>query len=391
MEHNVFILPRETGFQPDYHGNQMTSIVDAVVVGAGIIGSSIAWSLAESGLRVTLLDAGRFGGEASWAGAGMLPVTGDPSAPSSSAGFAAESARLYPDFVARLEQASGYSIDYRRTGAVEIACTFQEWHELLERSRSLPSGVRCERLDRAQLRKLVPMLEKETAGAVFFPEDAVVDPRDVLAALSRCCRMRNVHIVEGERALVIRTTRESAEVITVSGSIQARAAVLAAGAWSSQIAVFVDEVRWRIPASYPVRGHLIGFPSTPGSLGCVLRHGPTYLLQRKTGYIVAGSSSEDVGFERTIDPGVAADIARRAGELLPLPASSSHPEAWTGFRPATEGFEPALGRVDDSGLWLAYGHYRDGILLAPATARRISAEVSASLGTGMTSDAGSPG
>jgi glycine/D-amino acid oxidase-like deaminating enzyme len=98
-------------------------------------------------------------------------------------------------------------------------------------------------------------------------------------------------------------------------------------------------------------------------------------MQRSSGFTIAGTSSEQVGFNRGLDPRIVDDIRARAAELLPRLRSAAKPTAWLGFRPATEDFEPAIGRLGDTCLWLAYGHYRNGILLAPATASRVAGEM----------------
>src|SRR5579862_2742172 len=108
--------------------------MDAIVIGAGIIGSSIAWRLAQRGLRVTLIDAGKVGGEASWAGAGMLAPGGEVVERTAWSDFALDSLHLYPEFIAELEAESGHAIDYQRNGAIEIAATDEEWVALLDRA-----------------------------------------------------------------------------------------------------------------------------------------------------------------------------------------------------------------------------------------------------------------
>jgi glycine/D-amino acid oxidase-like deaminating enzyme len=110
----------------------------------------------------------------------------------------------------------------------------------------------------------------------------------------------------------------------------------------------------------------------PGSLGPILRHGHTYVMQRSNGFTIAGTSSETVGFDRMLDAAVVADIHARGCELLPALCAAGEPEAWLGFRPATADLEPHVGRLENTALWLAYGHYRNGILLAPATAARLA-------------------
>jgi glycine oxidase len=153
--------------------------------------------------------------------------------------------------------------------------------------------------------------------------------------------------------------------------------VLAAGAWSSQI-----PITRKITPTFPVRGHLLGYALPPGSLGPILRRGPTYLLQRANGFTIAGTSSEQAGFDRRLDPAIIAAIHARACDLMPRLRNAPQPQAWLGFRPATADLEPVIGRLGDTPLWLAYGHYRNGILLAPATARRVTREMTSSSETG---------
>ena len=333
---------------------------EVVIIGGGIIGGSIAWRLAQAGAAVTLLDAGPLGGEASWAGAGMLAPGGEVASRTGWAEFALESLALYPMFVEELECETALRIDYLRCGALETARTEAAWQDLLaRRAVQLDMGIRAE----------------VTVGGLFYPDDAMVDPRDVTRALRCACERLGVRICEQTRVLSVRVTRERVDVETSSGMLSGSAAVLAAGAWSGAIPVFGGGGRIEIPATFPVRGHLLGYVLDPGSVGPILRQGHTYVMQRSSGFTIAGTSSEQVGFNREPDPRIVSDIAARAGELLPRLRSAGEPAAWLGFRPATEGYEPAIGRLGDTGLWLAYGHYRNGILLAPATARRVAGEM----------------
>ncbi len=352
---------------------------DVVVAGAGIIGSSIAWRLAQNGLRVVLLDAGRMGGEASSAGAGMLAPGGEIEEHSAWNDFGLESLRLYPEFVAELQSESGESIDYQQLGAVEIALSEDEWPRLEARARCQASlGIPSCRLSASELRRQIPLLGREAVGALFYPQDALVDPRDVMRALRPACQARHVEIREGVHVAALRAAAGSVAVETSAGTLEAAAAVLAAGAWSSQIAVPGLD----LPPAFPVRGHLMGFPMAAGSLRPILRHGHTYILQRAGGFTIAGTSSENAGFDRTLAPPILADIHSRAARLLPVLGGLSPEEQWLGFRPAVEGLSPVIRRAGELPVWLAYGHYRNGILLAPATAARIAGELTTSWKTG---------
>jgi glycine oxidase len=152
------------------------------------------------------------------------------------------------------------------------------------------------------------------------------------------------------------------------------AVVIAAGAWSGQVRV----KNVTLPAVVPIKGHLIGFQLEPGVLGPVRRHGETYVLQRSNGYLIAGSNEQDIGFDVTVDPSICDDIHRRAAQLFPRLEHLTPVSRWIGFRPRpVEGDAPHIGRIAGTNVWLAYGHYRNGILLTPVTAQRVADDVTA--------------
>src|ERR1039458_320234 len=170
-------------------------VMDVIIIGGGIIGASTAWRLAQAGAAVTLVEAGALGGEASWAGAGMLAPGGEIAGRSRWAEFALESLALYPGFVEELESEMGLGIDYRRCGAVEMARTEAEWRDLMARRAAQSElGIRSE----------------VTGGGLFYPDDALVDPRDVTRALRRACEKRRVRIREQTRVLAVRGWRGAA-------------------------------------------------------------------------------------------------------------------------------------------------------------------------------------
>lgn len=285
----------------------------------------------------------------------MLAPGGEVEGDSLWSRLAVESLNRYPEFVRELREESGLSIDYRPCGALELAYTDYELRDLTRRSQGqqqlgIPSGNVT--LDEALA--LAPKLATDgLAGARHYPQEACVDPRGIIAALVRVLDRRGVRI------------DEQSPVHTIDPR---RTTVLAAGAWSSALSPGQ-------PASYPVKGHLIGYDLPPGSLGPILRHGHTYILQRASGFTIAGSTTERAGFDTTVDPAIVARLHQRARRYLPTLLRSSPDVSWTGLRPAVEGDQPQVGRLADTNLWLAYGHYRNGILLAPVTAERIAASI----------------
>ena len=125
----------------------------------------------------------------------------------------------------------------------------------------------------------------------------------------------------------------------------------------------------------PIKGHLIGFQMEPGALGPVRRRGETYVLQRSNGFLIAGSNEQDIGFDRTVDAAICEDIHRRAAQLFSLLEHATPVKRWIGFRPRSATGDPHIGRMDGTNVWLAYGHYRNGILLTPVTAQRITEQI----------------
>jgi glycine oxidase len=290
--------------------------------------------------------------------------------------LALESLRLYPDFVAELESASGIVIDYRRSGAVDVAFDEAEWQSLMRRAEAqLPLGIPSICLSAADVRARIPLFDREIAGALFYPEDAIVDPRDVMRALRIACCVQRVEIREGFRVERIDSRGDAVEVDGEHQTLHASVAVLAAGAWSSEIQVSGNGAPESRPQSFPVKGHLIGYQLEADSLGPILRSGHTYLLQRSGGFTIAGTSSENVGFDRNVDEHVIRDITARAGGLFPYLSQRSHTTAWNGFRPGIDAAGPEMRRLAGNNIWLAYGHYRNGILLAPVTANLISRQI----------------
>lgn len=320
----------------------MASGPGIAIAGAGLIGASIAWRLAQAGVHVSMFDAGTFGGETSSAGAGMLSPGGEFDQPSPWLDLGIESMRMYPSFVQELTEESGVSIDFQLCGCKQ----FVDDREQAER--------------RAAFQTAAGVDVKVTPGALFYPRDGFVDPTHLLRALRAACLARGVKIIENEPLLMVKTTDFDAFVI-------------AAGAWSNQLQITHGSARLDLPQVKPIKGHLIGFDLEPGTLGSMLRRGHEYVLQRSNGFTIAGSTEEDVGFDRSVDSAICDEIHQRAAELWPALENARPSKRWIGFRPYAE--TPRIGRLDHTNVWLAYGHFRNGILLTPLTSQRIAAEI----------------
>ncbi len=349
---------------------------DVIIAGGGVIGASTAWRLARNQHRVLLLDARAVGAEASSAGAGMLTPGGEFAQPSPMLDFAIASLGQYDDFAAAIRADSGLPVEFRRTSAVQIALTAAELESLtaraaFQRTAGIPSAV----LTKAEIVALAPLVRSDALGGVHYTNEAILDPAGMMIALRAACLARGVTIQEQYPIESISVTGSDVQV----SQYRARFAVISAGAWSSGIKVTMDGQPYALPRSFPVKGHLLGYRLPAGSLPTTLRHDHTYILQRASGFTIAGSSTQEAGFDRAIDPAVVSELATRAGALVPTLRGLQPESVWMGFRPATDSPAPYIGRVQSSRLWLAYGHYRNGVLLGPATSSRICQEISAAL------------
>ncbi len=355
---------------------------DVAVVGAGLIGASVALELRSRNREVILLDRQQPGQEASPAAAGMLaPGPEDPDA-LSLIPLGKASLKLYPDFIAAVEGASGKPTGFARRGTVEV---FFEAAGESARDRLVAeckkAGIAAEAISLSQARELEPSLGPQAVATAWLPEEAVVDPRLLTAAALAAAQARGVHVqanceVTGLRQEGGRCTG----VLTREGPIAAKHVVISAGCFSGQMSAEIG----RYAPTRPVRGQIVVLrhPVPSGangsakradagtaSIGHVLRSANGYLVPQADGRILAGSTLEDAGFDKSVTVAGVRKIMRGAVELVPALDGAQIVESWAGLRPGTPDKLPILGPTDVEGLIVATGHYRGGILLAPITGK----------------------
>jgi glycine oxidase len=333
---------------------------DAIIVGAGIIGLSLALELRKSGMSVLVVDKGEAGREASWAAGGMLadfPLEMPPEL----CQLASASARMYPEFVRYLEAESGLHIDLRTEGTLFFPHEGED--PSLLQSHPLP----------APLSEMEPAFQLPQPPALFLPEGCV-DPRRVTAAVIAAARKKGVEFscgdpvqsveVDGGRAGGVRTARER---------FAAGVIVNCAGAWAGQIAIAdgsrADDKSVQIPTR-PVKGQMLCVEMPEGNLvRHVVRTPDVYLIPRSNGHMLIGATLEEAGFDKQTVPETLDRLRSAAIALVPKLAEAQIVEAWAGLRPGTPDKLPILGETSIPGYFVATGHFRDGILLAPVTAR----------------------
>ncbi len=337
-----------------------------VVIGGGIMGSAIALELARSGAAVTVLERSIPGAEASTAAAGMLAPQLEGSAPGPFLELCLRSRSLYPAWVEQVEAESKVAVDYLPSGALQVAFTDDEVHALdATVAWQRASQLRAELLSGADARKLEPALSPEALAAARFPDDHQVDPRKLMRALLVATSRAGVTFRSGYVRGVLEQSGAATGVDLDGERLEADAVVLAAGSWSGLVAGARLDTRLVRPA----RGQMLEFQLRAPITQQLLKGAKGYVVPRADGRVICGSTVELVGFDKNVTATGVQAILGAALRLVPGLADAPLTATWAGLRPWTEDALPILGEGPLANLFLATGHFRNGILLAPITAR----------------------
>ncbi|HEY4278044.1 MAG TPA: FAD-dependent oxidoreductase [Conexibacter sp.] len=400
--------------------HQQHSAFDVAVVGGGIIGLAVAWRAQQQGLRTVVLEReGQLAQGASHVAAGMLaPVSEAHLAERELLALGLASAAQYPAFVAELAEASGEDPGFLRCGTLVVARDRDEAEALdRERAEREALGLHVERLLGSEARRREPGLAPTLRLALDIPDDHAVDPRRLCVALAAAVRNAGGEIRTGVAVSGVETAGDRVTGVVLAGDpasapgapasasgagavgpasapgapasasgagavgttpatatappsaerIAADQVVIAAGAWTSQLAGLPPAAR--VPIR-PVKGQILRLrdPAGPGLLTRVLRMSPVYIVPRGDGRYVLGATMEEQGFDTTVTAGGVFELLRDASELLPGISELVIEEQEAGLRPGTPDNAPALGAGALDGLHWATGHHRNGVLLTPITA-----------------------
>jgi glycine oxidase len=324
---------------------------DAVIIGGGIIGLALALELRKRDWTVLVLDRGQPGHEASSAGAGMLAAA-EVEGPDSLRALAHLSAGLYPEFISQAKALSGSDIDFNESGAI-----------CLSRGPALHAPILLE-----QLRTLEPALAATSLNASFSAE-SFVEPRSLVAALMAWAKREGVTVYGGSEVLAVPLANGAATgVTTQQTAFHAGVVVNCAGAWAGAVSPVPIPVR-------PVKGHMLNLlPACSPAIRHVIRDHDrdVYLVPRRDGRISVGSTVEEAGFNKEVDPATIQRLHQAAADLVPALGEARIHEAWTGLRPGTPDSLPIMGATSIKNYFVSTGHYRNGILLAPVCAQVMS-------------------
>jgi glycine oxidase len=353
-----------------------TAPLDALIVGGGVIGLAIAWRAAQRGLRVRVLERAEPGIGASGVAAGMLaPVAEATWGAERLLDLALASARAWPGFATELAEASGREVGYLPHGALHIALDRDQGEELRRRFELMRSlELDAEWLRPRECRRLEPGLTPRFSAGVHAPHEAAADPRLLVAALRAALEGAGGELVTGEEVAEAIVDRERIVGVRAAngGEHRAERVVVATGAWSGSGEWLPDRAR---PPVRPVKGQILTLRGTAGRPVCerIVVTERVYLVPRGDGRLIVGATVEERGFDLRVTAGAVYELLREAYRVLPEVAELELVEAVAGVRPGTPDNAPLIGDGGLEGLFVASGHFRNGILLAPATARAAAA------------------
>lgn len=336
-----------------------------LIIGGGIIGCASALALAQAGCKVTLVERATLGGESSWAGAGLLSALLPWDYRDALVRLLDQSRAMYPAWLEGL-RSSGIDPEYRSSGLLvlppyDLSKALSWAHSSAEPVQELPA-LRIE-----------PSLAFDSAG-LWLPQVAQVRNPRLLRALRITLEQHGVAVHEGTPVTALRSAGGRITGAQMpQGVFEADSFVIAAGAWSgATLGTLGGEYGAQLPIK-PMRGQIVLYKTTPGRLQHMLYRDGFYLIPRDDGHILAGSTLEDVGFDKQVTDMARLNLMQRATELLPWLHDVPIVAHWAGLRPASPDNMPIISRHPEiENLFINSGHYRYGVTLAPASAQAVA-------------------
>ena len=344
---------------------------DVAVIGGGIMGCAVALRLAQRGVSVTVVERAIPGAEASSAAAGILGPQMEAEGAGPLLDLGLMSRALYPSLANELHDATGIDVGYDRSGVLLAALDDAGERELAARlAWQQARALRVVQLAGAALAEHEPALGPDVRAALMFPDDAQVNARELARAFSQAAAGAGARFLTGRYVRRVCIEGGAATGIELDGEVlRAGTVVVAAGSWSG----LVEGAGVPATVVRPARGQLVSIETRPPLFRHVIAvQGRGYLVPRRDGTVLAGSTVEMAGFRKEVTVGGLAAILTLARTLVPALSDAPVTGSWSNFRPFTEDHLPVLGATPVRGLVLATGHFRNGILLAPITAEAIA-------------------
>jgi glycine oxidase len=355
---------------------QISKTADVAIIGGGVIGLAVARALVLRGVRdVLLVERNTLGGESSSAAAGMLAPQAEANRAHEFFYLTCRSRDLYPAFASALLDETGIDIELDPTGTLYLAFTASDEDELARRYEwQTKAGLPIEKLSATAVRDLESSIGEDVRGALRFPLDTQVENRRLVSALASANEKLGVRLETGTAVTSLKIERDRIVGMETSrGFVATGSVVIAGGAWSS---LLVADKALPNPRIKPVRGQMLCLEANPQIARHVIYSPRGYLVPRRDGRLLAGSTTEQAGFEKRVTAAGIHSILSAALEISPRIALLPMTDSWAGLRPRAADTLPVLGPCAEiAGLFYATGHYRNGILLAPITGELIAGAI----------------
>ena len=340
---------------------------DVVIIGAGLAGLFTAQQLLAGGARVVLLERGTGARESSWAGGGILSPLYPWRYPDEVTALSQWSQSFYPDFCDQLHQDTGIDPQYTQSGLLMLdrdkKDTVRAWQEKFT--------ANVQQISSSEIQALEPTLTATSDSAYWMPEVAQVRNPRLLQALTAYVRSKGAKIKTCcEVTGFLRSGNALVGVSSSRGEFHASDIIVTAGAWSGEL---LDEAGFRPPPVEPVRGQMLLFKTEPGQIQRITLSAGHYVIPRRDGRVLVGSTMEYAGFDKTTTNQALNDLQKVAVSLYPVLEKAEIEMHWAGLRPGSTTGVPYIGQVESApGLYVNTGHFRNGVVMGPASARKVA-------------------
>jgi glycine oxidase len=353
----------------------LANTFEVVIIGGGVIGLAVARALAQRGLRdVLIVERASLGAEASAAAAGMLAPQAEADCDDDFFRLCCQSRDLYPAYAQALNEETGIDIELETSGTLYLAFTEEDERELQKRYEwQARAGLEVEELSTEAARLHEPCISADVRSALRFPLDTQVENRRLISALAAANEAFGVRVSTGVSVDSLNIKRDRVTgVLTSGGFVACEKVVIAGGAWTSQL---LNEALPNLRIE-PVRGQMVSFEATPQIARHVIYSPRGYVVPRRDGRLLAGSTTERAGFDKRVTAAGIQSIVTSALEISPSIAALPLMSSWAGLRPRAADGLPVLGPCAEiAGVFYAAGHYRNGILLTPITGELLAGSI----------------
>lgn len=340
-----------------------------IIMGGGVIGLACAYEALQRGFDVTIIESTVCGGQASGAAAGMLaPFSENTEFPDDFFRLCVESLKLYPEWQRSVREVSGDDFEYTQSGSLYAAYHEADLTALKQRQHWQDEfGAKTEIVTGDALRNLEPAISQDVIAALYSPVESHVHAPDYVKALEHACRKLGASIHEQCGEALPELSSEGIRVVCESGlTVEGERLIVCTGAWSGKLEQILGI---RVPI-YPIRGQICSYDTAEAIARHMVFNSQGYLVWKQKGQLVCGASEDMAGFDTSVTDRGIARLLTWNSKLFPVLSSMDPSVRWAGLRPATQDGYPLLGELPhDRRVIMACGHYRNGILLSPVTAK----------------------